>query len=108
MYQIKIYCDDGTSKYWDEINFKYAYYHEALAACYENALDEVHTLMQTSDIDNWFEVNVNFEVTEAYENELIKNVPFFPVAVIHYDKAPWNRENDCDIKIITGYDILEV
>lgn len=108
MFEVKIYCDDNNTKYWDKMSTKFTSYSEALVACYEHGLDEVHTLMEHSNIDNWYEVNINFEVTEGYENELIKNVPFFPVAVICYDKAPWNRENDCCIKIVTGYDILEV
>ena len=108
MYRIRLYCDDIATKYWDNIDFKYGSYNEALVACYEHALTEAHSLMETSDINNWYEVNTNFEITEAYENELIRGVPFFPVAIIQYDKAPWDRENDSNIKIVTGYDIVKL
>lgn len=108
MFKLKIYCNDGDGiQYWEDGIGTYETYDKALLACYQNALQETQSLMETSNYFSWFEVNENFEITEAYENETLKDIVFFPVAVIHYDKAPWDRENDCDITIITGYAIVE-
>lgn len=107
MFKLRIYCNDNGKQYWKDGAGEYESYDKALIDCYENALDEVRSLMETSNYDNWFEVETTFEITEAYVNILLENIEFFPVAVVHYDKEPWNRENDCDIKIITGYDIIE-
>ena len=43
-----------------------------------------------------------FEVAEYYENE----TEMFHVAVIHYDKPKDDRENDCEIRVVTGYEII--
>lgn len=107
MFKLKIYCNDGDIQYWENGMGTYETYAKALIACYENALQETQELMMTSDEYNWFEVDMDFEVTEAYETEELKDVSFFPVAVIYYDHAPWDRENDCGIEIITGYAIVE-
>lgn len=108
MFKLRIYCNDGDCQYWEDGIGTYETYDKALIACYENALEEEGSLMESGNYFNWFEVNRDFEITEAYENEALKDVAFFPVATIHYDKAPWDRENDCDIEIVTGYDIVEV
>lgn len=108
MFKLRIYCNDGDYQYWEDGNGSYKTYDKALIACYESALEEVKSLMESGNLFNWFEVNRNFEITDDYENERLKGVAFFPVATICYDKAPWYRENDCDIKIITGYDIIEI
>lgn len=108
MFKLRIYCNDGDTRYWEDGIGTYETYDKALIACYENALQETESLMELGNLFNWFEVNRNFEITEAYENETLKDVAFFPVATIRYDKAPWDRENDCDIEIITGYDIVEI
>lgn len=108
MFKLKIYCNDGDAgKYWEDGNGTYETYDKALIACYENAMSEVAELMMDSDIFNWFEVERDFEITEAYENEKLKDVAFFHAATVYYDRAPWNRENDCDIEIVTGYLIVE-
>ena len=108
-YKLKIYCNDEESgQYWEDGIGTYETFDKALIACYENALHEVQELMMTSDYHNWFEVDMDFEVTEAYATELLKDVVFFPVATVYYDHAPWDRENDCEIKIVTGYAIAEV
>ena len=108
MFKLKIYCNDGDYQYWEDGVGEYETYDKALLACYQNAIQETQSLMGTSDYFNWFEVNENFEITEAYKNETLKDVVFFPVATVHYDHEPWNRENDCDITIITGYAICEL
>lgn len=109
MYRLRIFCNDGDDQqYWEPGIDVYATYSEALCACYEIALMETQDLMRYSDYNNWFEVDIDFEVTEAYDSELLKDIAFFPVATIHYDHAPWDRENDCDIIILTGYEIVEV
>lgn len=108
MFKLRIYCNDGDYKYWEEINKTYETYEKALVACYQIALNEVQGLMETSDYYNWFEVNTDFEITETYKNKELKDVKLFPVSTIHYDHAPWDRENDCDITIITGYYIVEI
>lgn len=109
MFKLKIFCDDGElGQYWEDGNGTYETYDKALIACYENALSEASGLMIDSDLFNWFEVERDFEITEAYATELLKDVVFFPVATVYYDRAPWVRENDCEIKIVTGYDIVEV
>lgn len=109
MFKLKIFCNDGNSvRYWEDGIGTYETYDKALIACYENALHETQELMMTSNEYNWFEVDMDFEVTEAYETEELKDVTLFPVATVYYDHAPWDRENDCDIEIITGYAIVEV
>lgn len=108
MFKLKIYCNDGDIQYCEDGNGTYETYDKALIACYENALQETKSLMDTSDYYNWFEVENDFEITETYENEQLKDIPFFHVATIYYDHAPWDRENDCHIEIITGYMIVEV
>lgn len=109
MFKLRIFCNDGDNcQYWEDITDTYETYDKALIACYENALQETQELMGTSDRYNWFEVDMNFEVTETYESEALKDVSFFPVAVIYYDHAPWDREYDCHIEIVTGYIIVEV
>ena len=108
MYKLKIYCNDGDVQYWEEGLGTYETYDKALIACYEDAWQEAKNLMSTSDYHNWFEVDMDFEITEHYETELLRDVTLFPAAVIHYDRVPWDRENDCDITIITGYYIVEV
>lgn len=108
MYKLRIYCNDRDVQYWEDGIGAYETYDKALLACYENALQETQSLMETSDYHNWFEVDMDFEVTEAYETDELKDVSFFRVAVIYYDHAPWDRENDCDIEIVTGYTIVEI
>lgn len=110
MFKLKIYCNDGDlGKYWEDGVGTYETYDKALIACYENAIYEVQGLMaMTSGYHNWFEVEMDFEVTETYETEELRDVSFFPVATVCYDHAPWDRENDCEIKIVTGYAIVEV
>lgn len=108
MFKLRIYCNDRDCQYWEDGIGTYETYDKALIACYENALEEEKSLMESGNYFNWFEVNRDFEITEAYENEALKDMTFFPITVIHYDKAPWDRENDCDIEIVTGYNIVEV
>lgn len=109
MFKIKIYCNDGNGKiYWEDGIVTYKTYNEALIACYKNALQESKALMMDADRDRWFEVEETFEITEPYENELLKDVTFFETATICYDHAPQDRENDCDIQIVTGYMIVEI
>ena len=108
MFKLRIYCNDGDCQYWDDGIGAYETYDKALLACYQNALQEVQSLMESGNYFNWFEVNENFEITDNYKNETLKDIVFFPVAVIHYNRAPWDRENDCDIEIITAYDIVEI
>ena len=109
MFKLKIYCNDGDcGQYWEDGIGTYETYDKALIACYENALNESKELMMDADYDRWFEVEQDFEVTEAYETEALKDVAFFPVATVYYDHAPQDRENDCHIEIITGYHIVEM
>lgn len=108
MFKIKIYCNDNGKNYWEDGERTYETYDKALIACYENALEETQDLMANPNLLGWFEIYCDFEITEAYENKLLNDVVFFPVATIYYDKAPWDRENDCDIQIVTGYMIVEI
>lgn len=108
MFKLKIYCNDGDIQYWEDGNGTYETYDKALIACYENALDEAQSLMGNADLLGWFEVVRDFEITEAYENEELKDVVFFPVTTVYYDHAPWDRDFDCEIQIVTGYEIVEV
>ena len=108
MFKLKIYCNDRDVQYWEDGIGEYETYDQALIACYENALDEAQSLMANADLLGWFEVYRDFVVTESYVNELLEDVVFFPVAVIYYDHAPWDRDFDCDIEIVTGYYIVEV
>ena len=109
MFKLRIYCNDGElGQYWEDGIGTYETYDNALIACYENAISEASELMISGDYFNWFEVEMDFEITEAYETEALKDVVFFPVATVYYDHAPWDRETDCDIQIVTGYAIVEV
>lgn len=116
MYQLKIYYDDGNgNKRWEDGVGNYETYDKALVACFRNALQKTQDLMSTSDGAAWFEVEDAFEVTEPYRNEVICQVlgadhhnHFFEAAVTRYDHAPYDRENDCDIRLVTGYLIVEV
>lgn len=109
MFKIKIYCNDGNGKiYWEDGIGTYKTYNEALIACYKNALQESKGLMMDADRDRWFEVEEDFEVTETYVNENLNFGTIFETATIYYDHAPQDRDNDCDIQIVTGYVIVEV
>lgn len=108
MYKLRIYCNDGYIQYWEDGIGTYETYDKALIACYGNALCEAQELMIDADYDRWFEVEQDFEITEAYENDALQDVVMFPTAVCLYDQAPQDRENDCHIEIITGYYIVEV
>lgn len=109
MFKLRIYCNDGNeSQYWEYGNDTYETYDKALIACYKNAIDETVELMSDPHLLGWFEVYSDFEITEVYETNALKDIVFFPVATIFYDHAPWDRDHDCDIKIVTGYDIVEV
>lgn len=108
MFKLRIYCNDGDCQYWEDGIGTYETYDKALVACYQNAIQETQILMEMGSLFCWYEINENFEITETYVNEELKDVTFFPVAVVHYNRAPWDRENDCDIEIVTGYDIVEI
>lgn len=110
MYKLRIYCNDGLSQkeYWEDGNDTYETYDKALIACYENAIDEAAELMSDSELVGWFEVYKAFEITEPYETDALKDIAFFPVAIICYDCPPWDRDFDCDIRIVTGYEIVEI
>lgn len=106
MYRIKIYCNDGNIQYWEDSIKKYETHDKALIDCFRNSLDETKTLMETTN-EEWFEVEEDFEVTETYTNKILELGTIFDVATVYYDHAPNDRENDCDIKILTGYKIIE-
>jgi hypothetical protein len=107
MFKIKIYCNDGNGKqYWENGVGEYETYDKALIACYKNALDETKSLMETSDGERLFEVEEDFEVTETYTNNNLELGTLFEVATVYYDHAPYDRGNDCDIQIVTGYKII--
>lgn len=109
MFKLKIFCNDGDSQqYWDDGIGVYETYDKALIACYKNALDETQELMMYQDGCCWFEVNTDFEITDTYVNKCLELGTIIPVAVICYDHAPWDRENDCDIEILTGYTIVKI
>lgn len=105
MFKLKIYCNDRDVQYWEDGIGEYETYDKALLACYRNSLCEVKEL---TDCGQYFEVEQDFEITEAYVNEELKDISFFPVATVFYDRAPQDRENDCDIEIVTGYYIVEI
>ena len=106
MFRLKIYCNDGYVKYWEDGIGEYETYDKALLACYGNALSEVQELMMDANYGLYFEVEQNFEITDTYADDTLKDIPFFPVATVLYDRAPQDRENDCEIEIVTGYYIV--
>lgn len=111
MFKLKTYCNDGDmGKYWEDGVDVFKTHDEALLSCFRTALEEARGLMETSgESDNWFEVETDFEVTGEYHTGgFVETGTVFPVAVVFYDHAPWDRENDCDIQIVTGYAIVEV
>lgn len=77
MFKLRIYCNDRDCQYWEDGIGTYETYDKALIMCYENALEETESLMESGNFFNWFEVNRNFEITEAYENEALKDTTFF-------------------------------
>ncbi len=101
MFEIKRY--DGGLKQWSKHTVGHKTKDKAIVACYEAAIYEAAVLMQTESKYGWFEVEMDFEITDAYMCNELKDVTFFPVAVIFYDKAPWDRENDCEISLVSGY-----
>lgn len=108
MYKLRIFCNDVDTQWWEDGVYEYETYDKALIACYESSISECSGLMATSDYYTWFEVYPYFEVTEGYANDLVEEGTIFPVVTLFYDHAPWDRENDCDIRIVTGYKIVEV
>ena len=109
MYKIKIYCNDGNkNQYWEDGVGTYETYDKALIACYRNALQETTSLMVDADGERWFEVEEDFEVTDTYTNEKLELGTIFETATVYYDHAPNDRENDCDIQIVTGYQIFKI
>lgn len=107
MFKIKIYCNDNGKEYWEDGVGTYETYDKALISCYRNTLQEAKDLMINADRDRWFEVEEDFEVTETYTNEKLELGTIFETATVYYDHAPYDRENDCDIQIVTGYMIIE-
>lgn len=108
-FRLRAYCDDGAmGKSWDDGVDTFETYDKALIAAYRSAL-EVAQDMNANLGENgwWFEVEKDFEVTGTYANEVVMLGTVFPVALLAYDHAPWNRENDCGIVIQTGYLIGE-
>ena len=109
MFKLRIYCNDGNdSQYWEDGIGQYETYDKALIACFRNALDEAAELMMDADYGRYFEVETDFKITDTYANDQLKDVGYFPVATVFYDHAPQDRENDCEIQIVTGYDIVRV
>ena len=109
MYKIKIYCNDGNkNQYWEEGVGTYETYDKALIACYKNAIEETQNLRGSSEGEKWFETEQDFEVTETYTNKKLKLGTLFETATVCYDHAPNDRENDCNIQIVTGYQIFKI
>ena len=109
MFKLRIYRNDGDNqRYWEDGIELFETYDKALSACQKNAIDETAELMSDPHLYGWFEIYSDFEITEVYETGALKDIVFFPVATIYYDHAPWDRDFDCEIKIVTGYDIVEV
>ena len=104
MFKVKIYCNEDGFQYWEDGYGTYETYYEALCACYRSALQEFHDLEETG---YWYDVNMDFKVANSQCKHLEDNT-VFPVAVTFYDKAPWERENDCHPQIITGYYIMYI
>jgi hypothetical protein len=50
---------------------------------------------------------MDFEVTNTYADKCLELGTVIPVATVCYDHALWDRENDCDIEVLTGYMIVE-
>lgn len=105
MFKIKIYCNDNGKYYWEDGVETYETYDKALISCFRNALQESKDL---SSEYGYFEAEADFEVTESYQNEELEIGTVFDTATVYYDHAPYDRENDCDIQIVTGYKVVEV
>lgn len=105
MFKIKTYCNDTGKDYWEDGVGTFETYDKALVICFRNALQEARDL---SAYYGYFEAEEDFEVTEIYTNDNLELGTIFDVATVYYDHAPHDRENDCDIQIITGYKIVEV
>ena len=105
MFGLELFFDVNGRQNWDRTTGIYNSRDAALIMAYQLAINEAAELMELSNGTMWFEVCVNFEVTDTYASDILKLGTIFPVAVLCYDHAPWDRENDCDIKIATGYTI---
>lgn len=108
-FRLRAYCNDSAmGKYWDDGIDAFETYDKALIAAYQSALEVAQDMNANLGEDGWwFEVEKDFEVTDTYVNEVVTLGTVFPVALVAYDHAPWDRENDCDIVIQTGYLIAE-
>lgn len=110
MFKIRTYYNDGPlGHYWGTTSPVHKTHDEALVACFRDALEEAQGLNECCGEEGyWLEVETDFEITSGYENDCVELGTVFPVAVVMYDHAPWDRENDCKIDIVTGYLIEEV
>ena len=105
MFGLELFCNDNGCMYLGKDTCIYNSHDAALVAAYRSAINEATELMKCSNSTMWFEVCIDFEVTDTYASDILELGTIFPVAVLCYDHAPWDRENDCDIKIVTGYTI---
>lgn len=114
MYKIKCLCVDTIpgekikkeDVYWDWSLNVFETRDKALVAAFSNALEEVADRMLDSDCSNWYEasdcLNEHFEIADFVD------VIYFDVDVTWYSRAPWDRENDCDIQLVTGYKVVDI
>ena len=108
MYKIMAYCNDKDSEYFDELDGTYDTFNDACLMAFRCAISETQSLMETANGLEWFEVCEYFEITDTYYTPKLETIDYFEVAVLRYDKAPWDRINDCDISIVTGYKIIQI
>lgn len=121
MFKVKVYhrTPDGK-EWWEELKETFATYEGAEAFCMKKSLEEVSKLMvEVNDIPDgeitvygdymaWFETDhFGYEVLD--EEELtdvmcqFEDSPWFDVATLVDDYAPWERENHSDCRLVTGY-----
>ena len=109
MYKIRYFHHNKYgNRYWD-IGFDlHETYNEALICAYACSVLEVSELMVDALRNGFVETHTKFEVTPDHKCRELNDIKRFPVATIYYDRAPWDREDGCYTRILTGYDIVEL
>ena len=107
MYKIKTISYDVDPKVTPEVEIleeRYATSEEAERAATKLAEELCNDLNVIGrKHSNYFEVG-------SYEEVYLPGgviCPYYPVSVLWYDHAPDDRMNDCDIRIVAGYEIIQ-
>ena len=107
MYRIKMICYNANKKVKPYEKTHCAHFNsrkdaeEAMLTFAKMECDDLNK--EGNKNGNYFEVG---EFEEVYASDGTA-YPSFPISVLWYDKAPDDRENDCEIRVVTGYEVIE-